>query len=92
MSTRIGSLSNTVPRLEPSTTPVDGSLPPSSVPILESSFDSTSVPSSIPSSISCMEPSLEPSTASVDATYNDDGPTKSYHIFFLLQFVIAGGY
>jgi magnesium-transporting ATPase (P-type) len=31
MSTRIGSLSNTVPSLEPSTTPVDRDLPPSSL-------------------------------------------------------------
>jgi hypothetical protein len=67
--------------LETSTTSIDRNLPPSYVPILEPSFDSTYVPSSIPSSIPSMEPSLEPSTASVAATYNDDGPTKAI-IFF----------
>jgi len=62
-------LSSTVPSLKSSF----GILPPSSVPSLEPSF----VPSSIPSSIPSMEPSLEPNTASVAATYNDDGPTKA---------------
>jgi hypothetical protein len=76
-SLKLSLISSPVPILKTSTAPVDGNLPPSSVPILEPSFDSTSVPSSIPSSIPGMEPSLEPSTASVAATYNDDGPTKA---------------
>jgi hypothetical protein len=77
--------SNIVPSLEPSlrsktalSSPVPSSIPSSNIcPSLKSSLEMSYLHAS-------MKPSWEPSTASVAATYNDDGPTKaiifsSYH-------------
>jgi hypothetical protein len=70
-------ISSPVPSLETSTAYVNKTLPPSSVPSLEPTFDSSYVPSLIQSSIPSMEPILETSTVFLAGTVNDDGPTKA---------------
>jgi hypothetical protein len=73
-------ISSPVPSLETSTAFVNGNLPPSSVPSLEHSFDSSTVPSLIPSPVPSLEPSLIPST-------NTNRVSKFFHraLFLVLN-------